>query len=574
MTQPPASGHGPADEPARDPRLAAFAQGGGGDTRPPSAALAAEIEDLSGPEWRCQGADDDELIGLLGRWEALGAWAEAGKQGVVRELIRRRGRPGPLGHLPTHGDLPDQWHQGTAHEVSAALGISIRSADNLIVLAWDLRARLPVAGAALAAGLLSPLKARIISEELKVLGDDLAAGAEKLILDQVTPLTTPGQLGKLAAQVVCTVDPGGATKRREHAEREQARIRFWRDNGGACAMAAYGLPADAALAANDAIETRASQYKRAKTRLDARMDQLRVLAFLDILNGITLDARLARDRDSDDSPDGTDASSAGHTGTGGASHSGNPGGNDGHGAAAAAPAIPAPALTARANLTIPLATLLGLAERPGAAHGLGPLDPALARDLAAATANSPHSQWCVTITDGQGTAIGHGCAKPARTTKASRANSPPASRDRPPWGFTPRGDPGPPGGHGTWALTLPGGRELTVKPEPVPVTGCDHRHQTGAYQPGDTLRHLVQIRDGTCTFPACSRHARESDFEHAVPYDQGGQTCACNGAARSRRCHRVKQSPGWTVTQPEPGHHQWTTPAGRTYTQGPMQYPA
>ena len=101
----------------------------------------------------------------------------------------------------------------------------------------------------------------------------------------------------------------------------------------------------------------------------------------------------------------------------------------------------------------------------------------------------------------------------------------------------------------------------------------DHRHESRGYQPSDTLRHLVQVRDGTCTFPPCSRHARESDFEHAVPYDKGGRTCACNGSARSRRCHRVKQSQGWTVTQPQPGRHQWTTPSGRTYTQGPMQYP-
>jgi hypothetical protein len=229
-----------------------------------------------------------------------------------------------------------------------------------------------------------------------------------------------------------------------------------------------------------------------------------------------------------------------------------------------------PALIARANLTLPLATLLGLAERPGAAHGLGPLDPALVRDLAATTAGSPHSQWCVTITDSQGVAVAHGCAKPARTKKNR-----PASRDGPiPWAFTPTDDPGPPGSYGTWTLTLPGGRELVVKLEPIPVTGCDHRHESRGYQPSDTLRHLVQVRDGTCTFPPCSRHARESDFEHAVPYDKGGRTCACNGGARSRRCHRVKQSHGWTVTQPQPGWHQWTTPSGRTYTQGPMKYPA
>ena len=109
--------------------------------------------------------------------------------------------------------------------------------------------------------------------------------------------------------------------------------------------------------------------------------------------------------------------------------------------------------------------------------------------------------------------------------------------------------------------------------EPVPTYDCDHRNESSAYQPNARLRHLVQIRDHSCTFPSCSRHARDSDFEHAVPYDQGGRTCACNAGARSRKCHRVKQSPGWNVTQPKPGWHQWTTPRGRTYTQGPKRYP-
>jgi Domain of unknown function (DUF222) len=656
MRQPPASGRGPAEEPARDLRLAGFAEDGPGDKCPPSAALAAVVEELSGPEWRCAGATDEELMGLLGRWDALGSWAEAGKLGVVRELLRRRAHAGLGGGPSMHGDLPDRWEEGTEHEVSAALAISLRSADNLTCFAWDLQARLPGIGAALAAGILTPLKARIISDELKVLDDQHAAEAEKLILDQLDG-QTPAQLGRLAAQAACTVDPDGAAKRREHAEREEARVRFWRDNGGACALAAFGLPTDAALAANDAINDRAAAYKAAKTRPDARMDQLRVLAFLDILTGITLQARITSDRaaqaadhgGSEDLARASGPAASGHAGTGhyggAGSATGSAGGGSGatrpddeasiHGAdgehatragdgrasdaagagstsdrsgdsstngrrhgrsgsdsdgsttggPAARPGSPGsepihpggsaaapvrPALTARSNLTLPLATLLGLAERPGAAHGLGPLDPALVRDLAATAAGSPHSQWCTTITDSQGIAVAHGCAKPARTTKNR-----PASRDGPAgWAFTPTGDPGPPGGYGTWNLTLPGGRQYTVKLQPIPVTDCDHRHQSHGYQPSDTLRHLVQVRDGECTFPPCSRHARESDFEHAVPYDQGGRTCACNGSARSRRCHRVKQSKGWTVTQPQPGWHQWTTPSGRTYTQGPMQYPA
>jgi Domain of unknown function (DUF222) len=673
-----AGGSGPeAADGQGDPRLAGFAEGGPGDTCLPGPELAAVVAELSGPEWRCAGATDDELVGLLGRWDAVGSWAEAGKLGVVRELLRRRARPGLGGAPPVHGDLPDQWEEGSGHEVSAALRISLRSAGNLTAFAWDLQARLPGIGAALADGTLSPVKARIISDELKVLDDEHAAQAEKLILDRLDG-QTPAQLGRLAAQVVVTVDPDGAARRREYAEREEARVRFWRENGGACALAAFGLPTDAALAANDAINDRAAAYKGAKLRPQARMDQLRVLAFLDLLNGITLETRITADRaaqaerasaggddgstshgapggpgsihpddgenshvgggdhgtrhsggstsdddgaestskrdgdgsttgDAGDSPGGTrpDDGGSAHAGDGGhdtsagdVSTSDASGGDsaddsagdgstsdndrDGRGAGDGsttggsgdspgdpAPAPVLPALAARANLTLPLATLLGLAGRPGAAHGLGPLDPALVRDLAAAAA-SPHSQWCTTVTDSQGTPVAHGCARPARTKKNQ-----PASRDGPvPWTFTPRDDPGPPGGYGTWTLTLPGGQELIVKLEPIPVTGCDHRHESHGYQPNDTLRHLVQVRDGTCTFPPCSRHARESDFEHAVPYDKGGRTCACNGGARSRRCHRVKQSPGWTLTQPQPGRHHWTTPSGRTYTQGPMQYPA
>jgi len=616
---------------------------------------------------------------------------------VVRELIRRRARPGPGGLLPMHADLPGQWHEGLEHEVSAALSLSIRGADKLTCFAWDLGARLPGVGAALAAGTISEWKARLISDQLAVLDDQQAAEAEKLILDRI-PGQPPGVVGDIAATAVCTVDPDGAAKRREHQEREEARVRFWRANGGACALAAYGLPTDAALAANGAIEDRAQRYKKFKVRPEARLDQLRVLAFLDLLNGITLETRLAQahaeaaaarddgsaagsaaaepgpadpgpdgapadsetqagadsgapdedldaydwdgyfgdhgdpgdDRPGDDASDSggrgdvPDDSGSDHSepaasdrgdggGDRGASRGADPAGDagpgvpdddwfrdssepgdrsSGSGEPAARPHGPgtgaadgdtsggpvaapaAPSLAARANLTFPLTTLLQLGERPGAGHGLGPLDPALVRDIAATAATNPDSEFCLTITNNEGEAVAHGCAKPARTKKP---DSTAASRDGPPpgtgWALTRRDEPGPPGGYGTWTLTLPGGRHLVVKLMAVPVTDCDHQHESHGYQPSDTLRHLVQIRDGTCTFPTCSTHARESDFEHAVPYDQGGKTCACNGGARSRRCHHVKQSDGWTVTQPRPGWHQWKTPSGRTYTRGPMRYP-
>ncbi len=177
--------------------------------------------------------------------------------------------------------------------------------------------------------------------------------------------------------------------------------------------------------------------------------------------------------------------------------------------------------------------------------------------------------------------------RPARPPHRPRLRTPrttrPASRDRrkqhtetaPPSPHEDDHGPPGPGGHGRWRLTTPGpaGRDYSIDIGPLAVTGCDHRDESAGYQPSDRLRHLVEIRDGECTWPPCRRHARACDFEHAVPYDQGGRTCACNAGARCRHHHHAKQAPGWRLHQHQPGHHTWTTPSGRTYTTGPTQYP-
>ena len=206
------------------------------------------------------------------------------------------------------------------------------------------------------------------------------------------------------------------------------------------------------------------------------------------------------------------------------------------------------------DLILPLATLLGLADKPGEGHGLGTLDPDLCRTLAATATLSPHTTICLTITNPDGIAIGHGCAKPggppprprppggpapplvalparinltitadrlaellsagsaARRTRtasrpgAGRLGARPARHPRIP--ARPRARRATRTGAAPGTLTLPDGRELTARLEPVPTYECDHRHESHAYQPNDKLRHLVQVRDHTCTFPPCSRHAQ------------------------------------------------------------------
>jgi hypothetical protein len=239
------------------------------------------------------------------------------------------------------------------------------------------------------------------------------------------------------------------------------------------------------------------------------------------------------------------------------------------------------------HLTLPLVTLLGLANRPGEAPGYGSIDPGLVRDLAAAAAENSRTRYCFTVADPEGRATGHACARlirGARTgngTGNARAGAGTGGRAGPDpgnaggWDLVPDPDrAGPEDGYGAWILTVPGGARYRLDVHPVPLHDCDHRYATDSYRPGKLLRHLVEIRDGECSFTGCSHPASQSDFEHGIPWHKGGQTDACNGAPRSRRCHKVKQSRGWSVSQPEPSRHVWHTPSGRSYEKRAKSYPA
>jgi hypothetical protein len=248
------------------------------------------------------------------------------------------------------------------------------------------------------------------------------------------------------------VAPDKARKRREAAARD-ARVERWAEHSGNAALVGRELPPAEVLAADQRVTARARELKQAG--LDGSMDELRARAYLDLLLGV----------DSRPAPP-------------------TAGGQ-------AAPGVP-PGFAARVNLTIPVQTLTGLADRPGELGGIGPVDPWLARDLARAAARHPKTTWCVTVTDAQGHAIGHGCARPEPQNRPRRR-----ARD----GLGPRHGPGPPGGYGTWRLTagIPGQPDLIAVIEPVPVDSCDHRHETRAHDPGVMLRHLTQIRHVTCT---------------------------------------------------------------------------
>ena len=362
--------------------------GADGEPPLPSSALIRVLDHVSGPDRRCAELSVDETFEVLGRWDAVEAWCASAKLGVIRALIRHRPLPGFGPKQP--GGLPEAYQEYLTEEVALELGISRRAADALIGLAWALEARLVLTARALDAGVISLSKARIIDEATSVLTDQQAAEAEALIAGRLAG-QTHGQIAQLIARAVVKVDPEGARKRREEAQREDARVQFWREHAGTAALAAFGLPPDQALAANQNIQDKALEYRA--WGVPGTLDQLRVLAFLDSINGTDARQRYPKANPAD-----------AETGDGPAPGPGEPGSGS--------------PVAANTNLTIPLLTVLGMIEHPGEAHGLGTLDPDLARQFAASAARHPGSRWCVTVTDQDGHAIGHGCAKPRRGKRA------------------------------------------------------------------------------------------------------------------------------------------------------------
>ena len=508
-------------------RAAGFGAGMVLDVMPGCGALAGFAAGAAGEDDRYAGACDDEVAGAVAAWDRVEAYAAARKCAAVAEFIRRRPRPGCALQGPAR--MPECWDESVTAEVAGVLAESRHAADAMLDLAHDLEVKLPGTKAAFYDGVLRQSKVAIIARATAVLDPAEARAAERLVLDRAGRLT-PGALRAAIARAVMEVAPKKAKKRREVAAKF-ARVERWAEDSGNAALAGRELPPDEVFAVEQRIAWWAGELKTAG--LEGGTDEIRARALLDLLLGV--DSR------------------PGHAGAA------TPGGFAG-----------------RVTLTVPLTTVAGLAGRPGEIPGIGPIDPWLARDLAAAAARNPKSTWCVSVTDGQGHAVGHGCARPEPRRHRKRAGPAPpgGARDGPGFSFTATREPGPPGGYGAWRLRIPGdGPDLLVTLDPVATQECDHRFQARGHDPGVKLRHLAQVRHATCTGPWCRRPAAQCDFEHNTPYEAGGRTCMCNGDPKCRRDHRLKQDPRWTVDQLPDGTFRWTTPTGRQYTTEPTRYP-
>jgi hypothetical protein len=570
-----------------------FAAGGALDRLAPGPWLASALASVTAGGY--DRLTDSEQIGVLLGWQREAAWAQAGLAAAVSGVRDRRlsqsTRPG--------------WSRVADHitdEIAIALRLTSLSAGRLLGVAAGLD-RLPPVAAALAAGQIDWAKACLLADELAVLTDEQALDIATRLLPQAGDQTT-GQLRAALARAVLAADPHAAERRKNEGRRD-TRVELWREPSGNAVLAgrelrpADAIAADAQLSADARwLRTRGMPGTLAELRAAAYVARLSgqdlasMLPATDDKNGqaashpATRDRRAGNHRGSDPASshrasehpahDGAatdyandmsaeapsryvsgagfaDGSSAGDSGAGdsGAGDSGAGDRDTGAGGTNGIAGVGAPAgpPSGTINLTMPLSAFAGVTDNPGEVAGHGVIDAVTGRDLAGRLADT--ARWCLTLTDADGRAVAHACAR-----RGHRPEPP----DRP--------EAGEPGPTIRWAVGL------RDRMQYLETGTCSHARRSVSYTPPAALRHLVEVRQRTCFAPGCRTPATRCDIDHTIPFDQGGMTCDCNTAPGCRRHHRCKQLPAWHVTQDQPGVMTWRLPGGRIYQTLGDTYPA
>jgi len=154
-----------------------------------------------------------------------------------------------------------QFSEFISDEVAVELRLTWTGAADRMSYACDLAGRLPVTFAALGAGLIDPVHAKIIYEQTGILSAADAAKADP-VLAAAAQAKTYGELRAAAAKLVLKLDPD-AHERRKQANRREAHVRPFREESGNAGMIARELPSDEVLASWQHVEQRALDLRAA-----------------------------------------------------------------------------------------------------------------------------------------------------------------------------------------------------------------------------------------------------------------------------------------------------------------------
>ena len=96
-----------------------------------------------------------------------------------------------------------------------------------------------------------------------------------------------------------------------------------------------------------------------------------------------------------------------------------------------------------------------------------------------------------------------------------------------------------------------------------PTTGNLLDFGRESYVPPQILRDFLLARDRTCRFPGCRRSGIKGEIDHAIPWEEGGETSPSNLGLLCKRHHQLKTHGGWKLESFADGSCEWTSPLGK-----------
>jgi len=317
---------------------------------PPTPSLGSVLDSLeAGPDLlRILSALDIDSLPEHDRVPVLRAWnrsASHAQAGVFRAMASIS---------DAYEDLLDDrtaTAPAAAAEIRAALRLTRRTAESELSQALDLRSRLPRVFQAMSDGRIDRRRASVLLRHTDHLPTFLARDVTDPLVDRAH-MSTTGQLAEALRRRCLEVDPDDARHRYRERVTER-RVVTHSEPDGTITMMAIDLPAVRVSEAMDRVNRLA---RKARTSSESRsMDQLRADILLDLLCG---------------TPD---------------THHGS------------------------VHVTVDLATLTELSDRPGDVAGYGPVVADIARQTARALRDAT---WSVTVTDSDtGSNVHHGTTR-------------------------------------------------------------------------------------------------------------------------------------------------------------------
>jgi hypothetical protein len=246
----------------------------------PGPLLAGLAEAVAGGDGAAlAGVPEDALYAVIGAGRRMSSWATWLELAAMRELAVRHPEPRPAAQKqpapkdqPAAQDRPAaqnpsddgrvRFSEFIADEVALELRMTWNAATSRMTYACDLAGRLPVTFAALGAGLIDPVHAKIIYELTDILSAADAAKADP-VLAAAAQHKTYGELRAHAARLVLKLDPDSAERRKQALRKREAHVRPFREESGNAGIIARELPSDEVLASWQHIEQRALDLRAA-----------------------------------------------------------------------------------------------------------------------------------------------------------------------------------------------------------------------------------------------------------------------------------------------------------------------